>query len=76
MATLQQWLAPHLAGARSRTQLQKLPWLDIFKSQVSEDTLSNQPLQILCFGRECFSIRGCWRREALAALQDGILELL
>jgi ATP-dependent helicase HrpB len=34
MGSLAGWLLPHLAGVRSRGQLQKLPWLDIFKGQV------------------------------------------
>jgi ATP-dependent helicase HrpB len=36
MASVEAWLLPHLAGVRSRAQLQKLPWLDIFKSQVRQ----------------------------------------
>lgn len=34
MARLEAWLGPHLAGIRSKAQLQKLPWLAIFKGQV------------------------------------------
>jgi hypothetical protein len=34
--SLGSWLGPHLAGVRSAGQLQKLPWKDIFKGQVSE----------------------------------------
>ncbi|KAF6265234.1 ATP-dependent helicase HrpB [Scenedesmus sp. NREL 46B-D3] len=34
MGDLGSWLLPHLAGCRSRAQLQKLPWLDIFKGQM------------------------------------------
>jgi hypothetical protein len=34
VGTLGSWLRPHLAGVRSRAQLQKLPWLDLFRGQV------------------------------------------
>lgn len=34
LATLDKWLAPHLAGVRTASQLQKLPWKDILKGQV------------------------------------------
>jgi ATP-dependent helicase HrpB len=35
LASLDRWLGPHLSGLRSKGQLQKLPWLDVFKGQVS-----------------------------------------
>eukprot|EP00882_Tetradesmus_deserticola_P024817 GHRQ01027145.1.p3 GENE.GHRQ01027145.1~~GHRQ01027145.1.p3 ORF type:complete len:123 (+),score=46.91 GHRQ01027145.1:523-891(+) len=35
MGSLGSWLLPHLAGVRSKQQLQKLPWLDIFKGQMT-----------------------------------------
>lgn len=33
--SLERWLGPHLAGVRGAGQMQKLPWKDIFKGQVS-----------------------------------------
>uniref|UniRef100_A0A383V6U4 ATP-dependent helicase HrpB n=1 Tax=Tetradesmus obliquus TaxID=3088 RepID=A0A383V6U4_TETOB len=34
MGRLEHWLLPHLAGVRSRGQLQQLRWMDIFKGQM------------------------------------------
>lgn len=33
--SLECWLGPHLAGVRGVGQMQKLPWKDILKGQVS-----------------------------------------
>lgn len=41
MGRLESWLLPHLAGVRSRGQLQQLRWMDIFKGQVGLETQHN-----------------------------------
>lgn len=40
MSDLNSWLGPHLAGVRSKAQLQKLPWLDIFRNTVGAGVVS------------------------------------